>query len=409
MKILHYIDDFDPIRLPKEYFELLANDADEELEVHLLMPKPEYDVEVEGVQVHYLSYFKWVRWKNKRRFCKVMDEVNPDIINIHSCWSSVMADIVDWNEKFYKRPLILSTHKLLMPWHNSNILQRFLHTRLYQQKIVEKADVILTDSPQETNIQTNLHVVNIPNALLVPGYSEEQMRSDYATLCETLSNSNPYLFMTDEEKQKEVMLLKEAVMQKQHVGNKHSSYTSIEPSDSSSSSAAPLSGLGRIILHAQYEGTLKILLPFLPNGAKDYADNTLHYVYNTKKNVDTLYSVKMLSGKSDLEAYGKEEKATENDLLIIRLLLNVKHEIVHNSISQRHLIELYKALKTTYYDEDTLNVILLRMGALQDTARLMQLLKDYYNLEEGFMPMEPLDDDITRKIKDKLLLWQVQG
>lgn len=397
MKILHYIDCFHPIRLPKEYFELLAREGGEETEIHLLMPKPDEEIKIEGVQVHYLSYFTWMKWRNKRRFIKVMNEVNPDIINIHSCWSQVMSGIVDWNEKYYKRPLILSTHKQLMPWHNINKIKRFIQTQLYQQKIVRKADVILTDSRQETNIQANSHIFCIPNALLTKDFTGKEMQSEYTNLCISLSNSNPYLFMTEEERRKEAALLKEAVMQKRGESQQFINEDAMDKS------------YERIILHAQYEGTFKMLMPFLPIGAKEYADNTPHYIYNTKKNVDSLYSLKALSKKSDLASFGKEEAATENELLVAKYLLNVKYEIVHNTVSQRHLIELYKALKTIDYDEDTLNALLIRLGTFQDTARMMQLLKDYYNLEEGFMPMEPIDDKITKKIKDKLLLWQIQA
>lgn len=396
LKILHYIDCFQPICLPKEYIELLTREGEEENEVHLLMPKPDEEVKVEGVQVHYLSYFPWMKWRNKRRFFKVMDEVNPDIINIHGCWSQVASGIVDWNEKYYKRPIILSTHKQLMPWHNTSKVKRFIQNHLYQQKIIEKADVILTDSPQETNIQANPHVFCIQNALLTNEISEDKMYSEYVNLCISLSNSNPYLFMTAEERQKESSLLKEAVMQKR---NESVSVNEDEMNES----------YERIILHAQYEGTLKMLMPFLPNGAYEFAEQTPHYVYNTKKNIDSLYSLKTLSRKSDIASFGKEEAATENEVLIIKYLLNVKYEIVQNMISQRHLIELYKALKTIDYDEDTVNAMLVRLGAYQDTARMMQLLKDYYNLEEGYMPMEPIDDKITQRIKDKLLLWQIQA
>lgn len=396
MKILHYIDCFHPIRLPKEYLEILTREGEGENEIHLLMPKPDEEVKLEGVTIHYLSYFTWMKWRNKRRFMKVMDEVNPDIINIHSCWSQVMSGIVDWNEKYYKRPLILSTHKQLMPWHNTSKIKRYIQYHLYQQKIIEKADVILTDSPQETNIQANPHVFCIPNALLTNEISKEKMYSEYTNLCISLSNSNPYLFMTAEERQKESALLRKAVMQKRNESvpmNEEEMNESYE----------------RIILHAQYEGTLKMLMPFLPIGASEFAEKSPHYVYNTKKNVDSLFSLKSLSRKSDIASFGKEEAATENEMLMAKYLLNVKYEIVHNTVSQRHLVELYKALKTIDYDEDTLNVLLMRLGAYQDTARMMQLLKDFYNLEDGYMPMEPLDDKITQKIKDKLLLWQIQA
>lgn len=397
MKVLHYIDEFHPIRLPKEYFEILAREAGDDYEVHLLMPKPDEEVKIEGVQIHYLSYFTWMRWRNRRRFRQVMGEVNPDIINIHSCWSRLMMSIVEWNEKYYKRPLVLSTHKLLMPWHTIPRLKRRLQLKLYQNRIIEQADVILVDTPQETNIQTNKHIVTIPNAVYSSCCTEEEMRKEYSYIHTALSNSKPYLFMSEEERRQEAMLLREAVMHKHHKDEQMRNEEELNDS------------YRKIILHAQYEGTLNMLLPFLPSGAKEYADNTPHYIYNSKKNLDPLTSLKTLSRKSLIASVGKEEHASEADLKIIKMFVNVRYEIVHNTISQRHLVELYRELKTTDYDEDTVNVILQRMGIFPDTARLMQLLKDFYMLEEGFMPMYPLDDSVTKNIKDKLLLWQVQA
>ncbi|MCF0203330.1 MAG: hypothetical protein HUK08_08200, partial [Bacteroidaceae bacterium] len=394
-KILHYIERFDPILLPKDYFKLLAEDLDEGDELHLLMPKQDMTVEIEGVQVHHISYFSWMIWRDEKLFRKVMDSVNPDVLDFHSPNSRRVERLIQLNDLYYKRPYILSTHKQLMPWHNTSLILDRLKYKLFHQKVVKNAEVIVVDSPQETNIQENKHVVCIPNALYAYDYSEVQMRKEYQTVFNTLANSKPYIFMTPEDREKEVMLLVKAVNM---------------PRQPESPSDAPLSpSLQRIALHAQLEGTLNMLLPLLPAKTKEFVDNSPHYNYNVAKNTESLKSVKLLSHKSTLETITREEAATKADTEIVELLLKVKHEIFHNTVSQRHLIELYKAFRQTDYNEDTVNVMLKRLGCYQDAARLMQLMKDYYGLTEGFMPMEPLDDKITKRIKDKLLLWQVQG
>lgn len=401
MKVLHYIDDFNSIRMHKEYFEILARGMKEGDETHLLIPKPDYEVSLEGVTVHYLSYFKWMTRRNKKFFHNVMEEVNPDVLHFHCCWSRMTSNLITWNDRFYKRPYILSTHKMLMPWHNQCSLRRKVESKWYMDNVINTADAIVTDSVQEANIQSSRHITTIPNSLYAYNYSDEQMQHDYYQLLIALSNSKPYLFMSEEERRLEASLLRSAVS---HTGRRDANRESdgqneIEYNDS----------YRRIALHAYYEGTLNMLRPYLPSEAIEKADKSPHYSYNTNKNTDSLYSLRALTMKQAMESVKEEEAGTEDEKEVAKQIANVQYEIVHNIISQRHLIELFKTLRYTDYNEDTLNVMLQRLGNYQDAARIMQLMKDYYGLEEGFMPMEPLNDKITQQIKDKLLLWQVQA
>lgn len=412
MKILHYIDDFHPIRLHNEYFELLAKGLKEGDELHLLMPKADEPVKIEGVQVHYLSYFRWMTRRNRKMFFRVMDELSPDILHIHACWSRHVADLLKWNDTYYKRPYIFSPHKCLLPWHNQRRIKRALQARFYQNSIIANADVVVTDSEQENNIQTNKQTVTIKNALYANGYSIEQMQEDYSNLLHKLSNSRPYLFMNGEERKKEAELLRYAVTHSPHGDNEDLDLglDEMENNQGESLEKSPnFETYKRIALHALNEGTFSIMKPFLPRRVIELTEETPRFIYNTKKNTDSLYSLRTLAQKSTIASVVKEEKATEDEAEIIKQIVNVQYEIVHNTISQRHLIELYKTMRYCEYNEDTLNAMLHHLGNFQDAARLMQLLKDYYGLEEGFMPMQPLDDKLTRQIKNKLLLWQIQG
>ena len=398
MKILHYIEEFDPIRLHKEYFEILARGMKDGDEIHLLMPKPDTEVSIDGVTVHYLSYFMWMKHRNKKKFLSIMDSLNPDILHIHAFWSKNASDILRWNDKYYKRPYILSPHKMMLPWHNQNRLRRLIQSKWYQKDIVCNASVILTDTEQENNIQDNKQTVTIPNALYAKDYDEEQMQGDYCALLHKLANSCPFLFMDGEARRKEAELLRYAITHSAHEG---SSLPDAEDTEYET--------YKRIALHALNEGTFSIMKPFLPKKVIEMTEEAPRFIYNTKKNTESLYSLRTLSQKSALASATAEEAATADEKEIVKQIINVQYEIVHNQLSQRHLIELYKTLRYTEYNEDTLNAMLNRLGNFLDAARLMQLMKDYYGMEEGFMPMDPLDDKLTKQIKAKLQLWQIQG
>ena len=54
------------------------------------------------------------------------------------------------------------------------------------------------------------------------------------------------------------------------------------------------------------------------------------------------------------------------------------------------------------YDEDKLQRMLKQLKLQKFTARLMQILQEIYFLEEGYMPIPPIDDKRTNNIRKSL-------
>lgn len=67
-----------------------------------------------------------------------------------------------------------------------------------------------------------------------------------------------------------------------------------------------------------------------------------------------------------------------------------------------HLVELDKELRFHPFDEEHLCEDLKEYHMLKMAARLMQLMKEYTGLTEGFMPMTPLNDRITRQMRKQI-------
>ena len=64
-----------------------------------------------------------------------------------------------------------------------------------------------------------------------------------------------------------------------------------------------------------------------------------------------------------------------------------------------HLVELDKELRHHPCDEDKLCETLHEQGLYRLATRLMQLMSDKTGLTEGFMPMPPLNDRTTKRMR----------
>ena len=65
-----------------------------------------------------------------------------------------------------------------------------------------------------------------------------------------------------------------------------------------------------------------------------------------------------------------------------------------------HLIELHRELRRDSVDDDKLTEALEEKHISTDAARLMQILAELTLLDEGYMPLDPVDDRKTRQIRN---------
>lgn len=65
-----------------------------------------------------------------------------------------------------------------------------------------------------------------------------------------------------------------------------------------------------------------------------------------------------------------------------------------------HLCNLHTLIKYNDYDEDQLKDILKRMQLYKFSRRMIKILEEFTQLEEGFMPLIPLDDKHTKQIRN---------
>lgn len=85
---------------------------------------------------------------------------------------------------------------------------------------------------------------------------------------------------------------------------------------------------------------------------------------------------------------------------VCHALLYLRYQYHRRNIKKQTLQELNDTLNSLEYDEDVLNDMLEQLNEEQFAARIMQVLSEDYKLTEGFMPLNPLDDKHTKRLRE---------
>lgn len=85
---------------------------------------------------------------------------------------------------------------------------------------------------------------------------------------------------------------------------------------------------------------------------------------------------------------------------VCHVLLYLRYQYHRRNIKKQSLQELNDTLNSLEYDEDVLNDMLEQLNEEQFAARIMQVLSEDYKLTEGFMPLNPLDDKHTKRLRE---------
>lgn len=101
-----------------------------------------------------------------------------------------------------------------------------------------------------------------------------------------------------------------------------------------------------------------------------------------------------------------ERNETEQRLCI--MLLNAKSLYDKGKLSRRNLADLYLSFRYETYDEYVLESMLDDLGIKQFTARILSVLEKTLLLDEGYIPIETINDRTTRRINRKLYKSDVQ-
>ncbi len=324
-----------------------------------------------------------------------------DILHLHGCWRNSSWNIVKIAFKQGAR-LIVTPHGQLEPWvqEEKRWKEKLPKRLLYQQTIIQRAYALLIQGSMEQECMQRLgwnsRTVIIRNAVITHSTTPAEMAKKTFAVYRKVLDSNPLQLMADETTRLLYDLLCVGI-----TGDKRwLSATSFLPSTSPlaiTSTTAPTklsSDQWRLLLcyahQEQISDTIRKGIRVLGLDAPDIDATQIDFYVPD--------GFQYAEGINNTIGY---EFVTENDRLMATF--RYLHRVYSSDkLAVKHLVELSRELHEHGCDEETLSDDLKERRLWKFAARLMQLMHDVTGLPEGFMPIPPLLDRVTRNMRKKI-------
>ena len=376
MRILHYINSLKAGNLLSDYILQLTSEQKEYAEVKTLTSTDDFQ--------------------------KVAEKENPDIIHIHACWDNLAAKRAQWAvKKGYA--VVLSTHWGLNEPIRSNEqrIRKFIKQMMYQQKTVHQVDAMLVTNEKERQMALTLgwqkRIDVIPNSLLNSSISASEMGEQTILYYNKVLDTRYQVAMSSMEN--------DAIYSLLHVGLARETTHNLLPSDQllNLRSLNPAQWR-RILLYSDDENIREIIdnaISRLQLNAPNIETSTIQrFALVLPKERNPLNQQKIV-GTKPLTRQRLNDNINSDETIVrtIAIMLANAHQLDRKqTLSMRHLADLYTMIKYNDYDEDRLAEVLRHMRLYRFSRRIIQLLVDKLHLEEGFRPFSPLADNGLKAI-----------
>lgn len=312
-----------------------------------------------------------------------LESSHYDILHIHGCWRISTYLVVRKAIRNGTR-IVLSPHGQLNPWVVSNdYLKEKLPKRiLFQKRVVQSSYAVILQGKIEeecfAKLGWNTRTITVRNVLYTRSISRTEMTSQVFRIYRRVMDSNPLQLMDDDTRDLTRQLIKTGI-----TGNK------LWLTDEPLSQPDTLEKWRLLLCYAHQEQITDVIRRGLYLFGYDAPDlDVAKITFFLPDNFKQPETISKTIGLSFV---------TENDRLMatFRLLSKLTDR---RQLSITHLIELDKELREHGCDEDSLRERLEEHHLLKFVSRLMSVLELTTGFTEGFMPVAPVADRISRKI-----------
>jgi len=309
-----------------------------------------------------------------------------DILHIHGCWHYSLRRVARQALDLGCR-LLVTPHGQLEPWVMAKDYwkEKLPKRILFQKQVIQSAYAIVVQGKMEeeglSKLRWNQRTTIIRNSLITQTITAEQMAGQMVGLYRKVMDSNPLELMTDDTRHTLRQIIKAGI-----TGDsrwlREQCLTISDPDQ------------WRMVFNYAHqeaiENTVTKGLQTLQLHAPDIDVSQAPYF------VPDDYQA-----PSTIERVIGMHFSTENERLLatFRYLRKLSFR---RQLTISHLVELDKELREHDAVEDKLCDSLQERHMLSFAARLMQLMHDMTGLDEGYMPMPPVNDFTTRKMKKQI-------
>ena len=305
---------------------------------------------------------------------KALQEQIPDIIHCHGLPSVSAARAVITALNRGAR-LVLTLHGQLEPWADDR--QRNIAAVYWQKEFVHKAyAVILLGRLERTNfLKTgwNPRIEEIHNAVITNTISPQKMSTDTFAVYQKVLDSDTIALMDEPTEHMLRAIIKVGIM-----GDRH--WAPVLPSGTI--------GWRQLLLYAEHENI------------RNYVDYGISLLGCNVPAIDTsgiaVYFPDGFTTPRPIRETVGEYQGKETEYLV-RIISQIRQQPL-----LLNLVELTRELYRDTVDDELLSEALEEKGLTAFTSSLMQVLSEQTGLDEGYMPLPPADNRLTKQIRLQL-------
>lgn len=294
----------------------------------------------------------------------------PDIVHVHGCWQyKVVRQALKAHRQGAR--IVFTPHGGLEPWiiRERRLSEKLCKTLLWQRRLAESSYVVIAQGNMEAEalkqLAWNPRIEIVRNAVITNSITPEAMARQLEAVYHKVMNSNTLELMGTDSLRLMSQLLKAGITgDRRWVTDQPPVIDELEWS--------------RLLVYANHENVRTII------------DKGTHVLGIHAPYIDT----------NQIKSY----LPTDYELpkLEVHDVTGIIGEMYRGRLSLRHLVELDRALRRDDIQDDRLCETLEENRQLKFFRRILQLLSEQTDFDEGFMPALPLDDRQTKTLRYRL-------
>jgi len=294
----------------------------------------------------------------------------PDVVHVHGCWRyAIVRQAMHYHRQGAR--IVMTPHGGLEPWimEERQLTEKLSKTILWQRRMVESAYVLIAHGPVEAEslaaLQWNPRVETIRNAVVTNSITTEAMRQQTLDVYRKVMDSNTIELMSEDARRLFAMLLKAGI-----TGDRR--WVNSEPP------TVDEAQWRRLLVYADHENVRAVV----DQGTRAFG---LKQPY-----IDTTHIRSYLP--TDYRLPKVENLSVEG----------IVSEMRHGPLTLRQMVDLDRALRRPDSDDELVIESLTEKRLVRYFRRILKLLVEQTLLDEGFMPLLPIDDKQTASLRSQL-------
>lgn len=320
----------------------------------------------------------------------------PDIVHVHGCWRySIVRQALRLHREGAR--IVMTPHGGLEPWIVSQrrLTEKLSKTLLWQRRMVENAYVLIAQGPMESTALTTLgwnpRVETIRNAVITNSITPEAMRQHTQEVYRKVMDSDTIELMDAAGRVLLPKLLKAGITGDRRWVTSTMSHPATAASSASDQQSPVATPPIEIPSGPNRETVWRQLLVYADHeNVRAVVDRGLHVLGIRPPYVETAHIRSYLPTDYQLP---KVENHT---------VVGIVCEMQHGPLTLRQFVELDRALRRSDADDEAIIEQLTEKHLLRFFRRILQLLQEQTLLDEGFLPISPLDDGATAALRLQL-------